>query len=155
MESEKNEEKFLRCKLEKIMKKKGLPLIEKNASVKRVLAELTKRTHVWVTDGKRSRKVVGVITEHDVLTILSPRRPAHIIGIPNMRTLHGKAEEVMTKGTISCTPDETVGGALNKMATHGVRRLPVVDRNGNILGEVTLHQIIKKFSATKGGNETS
>jgi len=152
MKSIKNEEKFYGCRLERIMKKKGLLLIEKNASVKRVLAELTKRTHVWVTESRRSRKVVGVITEHDVLSILSSRRPTYIVGMPRMKTLHHgkKAKEVMTKGVVSCTPNETVKGALDKMMIHGIRRLPVVDRDGNILGEVGLHQIINKFSAIKG-----
>lgn len=151
MEFRKADAKFYGCKLKEIMEGEDLPLIEKNANIKRVLAELVKRTHVWVTERRRSKKVVGVITEYDVLNILSPGMPTIQVGLPDMRTLHrGEAEEVMTKKIVSCAPDETVKGALDRMMTHDIRRLPVVDKDNNILGEVGLHQLIKKFSAIKG-----
>jgi len=41
-------------------------------------------------------------------------------------------------------PCEKVGDALNKMMDHRVRRIPVVE-NGEIVGEITLHHLIRKF----------
>ncbi len=62
--------KFYELKVEKIMQKRDVPLIEKDALIDRVLDILSKKTHVWVTEGKESKKIVGVITEHDILSIL-------------------------------------------------------------------------------------
>ena len=41
-------------------------------------------------------------------------------------------------------PCEKVGDALNKMRDHRVRRIPVVE-NSEIVGEITLHHLIRKF----------
>ena len=49
-----------------------LPLIEKDASIDRVLSILTKSDHVWVVESKGSKKLVGIITEHDILDIFPP-----------------------------------------------------------------------------------
>jgi predicted transcriptional regulator len=138
---------FYELAVEKIMQKKDVPLIEKNASIDRVLSILTKKTHVWVTETKKSKKVVGVITEHDVLSILSPHRPPYVFGMPDVRALHrGTAEEVMSRRLIKCSPKNTVKSVLEKMMRHGVRRLPVMERD-IIVGEVRLYHIIKRFIA--------
>lgn len=149
LEELKKIEEFYELAVEKIMEKKDLPLIEKNASIDRVLSTLTKETHVWVTESKRSKKIVGVITEHDVLSILASRRPRYVLGIPDMRSLHwGMAEDVMHRRVVKCGPKATIREALRKMMEHGVRRLPVI-KDDKIVGEVRLYHIIKKFSAFK------
>ena len=51
-----------------------LPLIEKDASIDCVLSILTESDHVWVVESKGSKKLVGIITEHDILDIFSPRK---------------------------------------------------------------------------------
>lgn len=140
--------KFYGLKVKEIMQKRGLPLIEKDAPVGRVLSLLPERTHVWVTESKRSRKIVGVITEHDVLSILAPGRPTYTFGLPNMRSPHwGTVEGIMSRRLIKCSPDGTMKDVLDKMMKHGVRRLPVMKRNNVIVGEIRLYHIIKKFSA--------
>lgn len=40
-----------------------LPLIEKDASIDRVLSILTGSDHVWIVESKGSKKLVGIITE--------------------------------------------------------------------------------------------
>ncbi|MBA7597364.1 hypothetical protein ES703_04367 [subsurface metagenome] len=142
--------KFYELKIEKIMQRKDVTLIEKDAPIDCILDILTKETHVWVAESKESKKIVGVITEHDALSILSPRRPPYMFGIPDMRALHrGTAEDIMSRRLVKCSPKDTVRDVLERMMRHGIRRLPVMKRN-NIVGEIRLHQIIKGYSAALG-----
>ncbi len=141
---------FYELKVENIMQRGDVPLIEKDAHVDRVLDILSKKTHVWVTEGKESKKIVGVITEHDVLSILSPRRAPYAFGLPDLRALHwGTAEGIMHRRLVKCGPKDTIGDALTKMREHGIRRLPVTKRNNIMVGEIRLFHIIKKYSAVR------
>ena len=139
---------FYEHKVEKIMQRRDVPLIEKDAPVDRVLDILSKKTHVWVTESKESKKIVGVITEHDILSILSPRRAPYAFGIPDLRTLHwGTAESIMHRRLVKCNPKDTIRDVLTKMREHGIRRLPVTRRNNIIVGEIRLFHIITRYSA--------
>jgi len=52
----------------------------------------------------------------------------------------------MCKKTVTSFPDEQIAAALMKMVKYRLRRLPVV-RDGFIVGELTLHQLIRKYYA--------
>ena len=129
-----------------------LPLIEKDASIDRVLSILTESDHVWVVESKGSKKLVGIITEHDILNIFSPTKKVSYFGLPDKKALHyetfEKAGHIMSRNPIRCSPDEKVKDALNKMVVHRIRRIPVVE-NDEIAGEITLHHLIRKFHAFK------
>lgn len=141
---------FYELKAEKIMQRRDVPLIEKNASVDRVLDVLSKKTHVWVTESKGSKKIVGMITEHDVLSILAPRMAPYAFGLPDLRALHwGTAESIMHRRLVKCGPNDTIRNVLTKMREHGIRRLPVTKRNNIIVGEIRLFNIIKRYSAAR------
>ncbi|KAF5414110.1 MAG: Zinc metalloprotease [Candidatus Methanogaster sp.] len=129
---------------------RDLPLIEKDASIDRVLSMLTVNDHVWVVESKGSRKLVGIITEHDILNVFSPRKKVSYFGLPDKRSLHyelfERAEQIMSGNPVRCKPDEDVEDALNKMVCHRIRRIPVV-QNDELIGAITLHQLIGKFCA--------
>lgn len=128
-----------------------MPLIEKDASIDFVLDILTGSDHVWVVESKGSKKLVGIITEHDILDIFSPRKEVSFFGFPSKKSLHyetfEKAAHIMSRNPIRCRPEEKVEDALNKMIDHKVRRIPVVE-NGEIIGEITIHHLIRKFHNT-------
>ena len=129
-----------------------LPLIEKHASLDRVLSILTESDHIWVVESIGSKKLVGIITEHDILDIFSPRKKVSYFGLPNKKALHyetfEKAGHIMSRNPIRCSPDEKVKDALNKMVVHRIKRIPVVENN-EIVGEITLHHLIREFYAFK------
>ena len=129
-----------------------LPLIEKDADIDRVLSVLTKSDHVWVVESRGGRKLVGIITEHDILNIFSPTKKVSYFGLPDKKALHyetfERAGHIMSRNPIGCSPDEKVKDALNKMMVHRIRRIPVVE-NDEIVGEITLHHLIRKFYAFK------
>ena len=49
-----------------------------------------------------------------------------------------RIREIMTRGVVSVTPDEDVREAAHKMANEQVRRLPVIDGTGSVIGMLSL-----------------
>ena len=73
-------------------------------------------------DGK---KLIGVLTDRDIVLKviaqgLDPRSTA--------------VSEVMTTDIVTCLPQESVEMAMEQMATRQVRRIPIVDRDGSLVG---------------------
>lgn len=126
------------------------PLIGKSASIYAAANKVCmKRRHVWVVEGKDSRKLVGVITEKDLLDVISPLPlRSYTIGLIRPKSLHHtefeKAEDIMAKPVIRCHPQTTVEEALRLMGRHGVRRLAVTE-NDEILGELSLTNVIHAY----------
>ncbi len=140
--------KFLETKVRNIMQKRRLPLIEQDVLVKDFLPFPMNRHHVWVTEVKGSKKVIGVLTEHDILHLLCPHKSIYSFGLPSMRSIYKeKIGDVMVRDVISCSSKDDVRDILREMHKHGIRRLPVIDRE-EIVGEVCLDHIIEKFSET-------
>ena len=147
---------FYELQVHQLMDKRvwDLPLIEKNEDIHHVLSILGGRNHIWVVDNKKDKNLVGVITEHDVLSVLAPKKfPSYVFGLPNISSIkHGTAniaEDVMCSKVIHCSSDDKVIDALMKMVKYNLRRLPVLEDN-KIVGEITLHHlIIKYYKATQ------
>ena len=144
---------FYKLKVNQLMDKRvwDLPLIEAKDDIHHVLAILGARNHIWVVKDKENKEIVGVITEHDVLSILAPKHfPSYVFGMPDISSIqHGTAktaEDVMRDRIIVCGPEEKIIDALTKMTKHRLRRLPVVN-DKKIIGELTLHQLIRKYYA--------
>jgi len=78
-----------------------------------------------VVDGK---KLIGVITDRDLV----------IRGYAEKRSGSASVEQVMSgEQVVSVSPDTSVDDAAKLMASHKVRRLPVVE-NGELLGVVAI-----------------
>jgi CBS domain-containing protein len=54
----------------------------------------------------------------------------------------------MTKAVISVPEDETIEGVARLLARHGISGLPVVDKNGMLIGMVTEYDLIAKTGPT-------
>jgi len=144
---------FYKLKASQIMDKRvwDLPMIKENEDIFHVLSILGARNHIWVVKDKESKELAGIITEHDVLSILAPKRlPNYVFGMPDVSSIkHGTAktaEDVMRHRIITCKPDDKIIDALMKMVKYNLRRLPVVE-DKKIVGELTLHQLIRKYYA--------
>lgn len=123
-----------------------LPLIEAGEAVTLVLSILDGKTHVWVVEDMDSKRLVGVITRHDILHVLAPARSKDsLFSVPDMhRGPEGTAADIMTRHPITCRPDESVADALTKMIRHNIRRLAVVE-DDVIAGELTLRNLVSKY----------
>lgn len=142
---------FYGLRVKQLMDKRvwDLPIVEKKEDISHVLNILGARNHIWVINDKENKELVGVITEHDILSILAPKEfPSYVFGMPDIRSIqHGTAktaEDIMHRKVISCGPDGKIVDALERMTTHKLRRLPVLEGK-KIIGEITLNQLIRKY----------
>ncbi|NUW39470.1 CBS domain-containing protein [Nonomuraea rhodomycinica] len=112
--------------------------------------------------------VVGVVSEADLLRKEEFREQFYREGYqPPLRarlrdrvgrerrraaeTAHGDtAAELMTSPAVTTTPDATTVEAARLMDGHGVKRLPVVDEDGRLVGVVSRHDLLKVFVRQDG-----
>jgi len=123
------------------------PFIEETAGWKEFLTMLSISAHAWVVNNIKNMKVVGVITEHDLLRVIIPgeRIKQKIVGPSRPDILHMDSivRDIMTYNPVMCSPEESVEDILKKLSTFNIRRLPVVDENKRLVGELTLQLLIK------------
>ena len=95
---------FYELRVHQLMDKRiwDLPLIEQKADIDYVLSILGGRNHIWVVNDKNDNILVGVITEHDVLSILAPKSfPSYVFGMPDIRSIkHGTAKTASTNNPL-------------------------------------------------------
>ena len=78
-----------------------------------------------VIDNEQSRKLVGIVTDRDLALKI-------VTGALDAKTTMVKT--VMTHKVVTCHADDDLQKALEAMAEHQLRRLPVVDDNHRIVG---------------------
>lgn len=142
------ETRFHNILVEKVMNRDP-PLIEQDASIREVAKIVGKENHVWVVEKKDRRRMVGVITEKDLLDIVSPLPlKSYTIGVITPRSLHHaefeKAGDIITKPVIKCHPAATLEEALRLMTKHRIRRLAVTE-DDEIIGELSLNIVIHTY----------
>ena len=91
-------------------------------------AELMKSNNIGsvpVIENEQTRKLVGIVTDRDLtLKIVAD-------GLDAKST---KVDAVMTRKVVTCHADDDLQKALDAMAEHQLRRIPVVDNDNKILG---------------------
>jgi CBS domain-containing protein len=143
-------EEFYRIETKEIMiPLHKTPYIEENAGWAVFLKKLSVRAHAWVVNNTEEMKVVGVVTEHDMLRSMIPpgQKKERMVGVPRAEILHRESvvQDIMTHNPVVCSPEETVADVLKKFSSFNIRRLAVVDENKKLLGEVTVQRLLKKL----------
>ena len=78
-----------------------------------------------VIENEQTEKLVGIVTDRDLaLRIIAEGRDAKST----------KVEAVMTRKVVSCLAGDDLQKALDAMAEHQLRRIPVVDNDNKVLG---------------------
>jgi CBS domain-containing protein len=72
-------------------------------------------------------RVEGIITDRDILIRLVAE------GRDAATTL---AHDIMSRDVVTCSPEDEVEAVLNDMELHQIRRMPVVDQDGKLIGMV-------------------
>jgi CBS domain-containing protein len=57
-----------------------------------------------------------------------------------------RAQEVMTRNPVTCRADNDVQVALDAMASHQVRRIPVVDDKNQVVGIISQSDVATRVS---------
>ena len=78
-----------------------------------------------VIENHQNKKLLGIITDRDIaLKVVADKRD---VGST-------RAQEVMTRNPVTCRADYDLQVALDSMASHQVRRIPVVDDKNQVVG---------------------
>jgi CBS domain-containing protein len=98
-------------------------------------------------------KVVGIVTEGDFLRQEANRDQPYRLSLLEALFGEGGAEpavetvgEVMTEPVITITPDATVSEAARVMSHRRVKRLPVLDDGGNLIGVISRADVVNAFT---------
>ena len=90
--------------------------------------------HLLVMDGS---KLVGIVTDRDVRSHLSPRVGTLIESTSDRATLESKLHQVMTRNLITVSPDTSIAEAASLILEHKIGCLPVIDRDDFTIGIIT------------------
>ena len=91
-------------------------------------AELMKNENIGsipVIENEQTQKLVGIVTDRDLALKIVARA---------LDARSTKVETVMTHKLVTCHADDDLQKALDAMAEHQLRRIPVVDNNNKIVG---------------------
>ena len=91
-------------------------------------------------------RLEGVLTDRDVLYRVVAR---------GLDCAAVRVRDVLTTPVLSCRPEDDVRNAMDLMAAHHVRRLPVRDAAGRVVGWVTLADISRRLLLDSGALQTA
>ncbi len=80
---------------------------------------------VIVVENEQTRKLVGIVTDRDLAL--------KIVG-EGLDAKSTTVQAVMSQDVVTCRADDDLQKALDAMAEHQLRRIPVVDNHNKILG---------------------
>jgi CBS domain-containing protein len=130
----------------------GVVAAHEGAQFKEIVDALVRNRISAVPVIDADRRVVGVVTEADLMARLAGGRlvlPAgHLLSAPGERRAKLRAttaRELMTTPPVVTTPYTTVQEAAELCARSRVRRLPVVDEQGVLVGIVTRGDLLRVF----------
>ena len=99
-------------------------------------------------------KLIGIVSEGDFIRREAGRERPH--GVSLLDAVFGEGElepvgaetvaEVMTRSVVTITPEATVGEAARVMGRRNVKRLPVVDLEGDLVGIVSRADVVGAFT---------
>ena len=81
-----------------------------------------------VIEDEQTMKLIGIVTDRDLaLQVVAPERDASTTQV----------EDVMTYEVITCRASDDVQKAVDAMAQHQLRRMPVIDSDHRIVGIIS------------------
>jgi len=93
-----------------------------------------------VIDNRNGRHVpIGIVTDRDIVVNGLASDPEHITYL--------LVSDLMQRDLVTARDRDTVDEALKKMQEHGIRRLPIVDTTGALVGILTLDDVLQYVTA--------
>jgi len=81
-----------------------------------------------------NQKCVGIFTERDAIRIIASEIP-----------LDTTIDQVMTKNVATIGEEASLEEARRLVISHGIRHLPVVDRNGELTGLLSVRKLLDEL----------
>ena len=109
-------------------------IVRTDAPVSRAvdLMRARKTSAVVVVDRNRTRRVVGIFTEHDLVER----------ALPSRRWASAKVSRYMTPSPETLRPQDPIAYAVNRMSAGGFRHVPLVDGEGRAVGIVSASDLL-------------
>ena len=124
--------KRLYLRVADLVGKNQIPSVQKDAEVKKVIVEISKKM-LGVTAVLDGEKVVGIVTDGDIRRMLNKH--------DNIKDL--KAEDIMTNNPKTIPANTLAIKALEHMQKKGISQLLAMD-NGTYVGVIHLHNLINE-----------
>jgi CBS domain-containing protein len=102
-----------------------------------------------------ARRIVGILTDGDLLarlglpdaSVLSALTAAELgRELDALRRSGQTVADLMVSPVVTTTEDAAIADAMRVMATHGIKRLPVVDQSGRIVGVVSRVDVLRAMA---------
>ncbi len=109
-------------------------------------AELMLRADSGILPVVADGTLVGVVTDRDLFIALGTR---------NLRASDLRIGDVAQERVWACSANDEVRSALEIMNTNRVRRLPVVDDAGRVVGMLSMNDLLLETGAAKNVQQTA
>jgi CBS domain-containing protein len=118
-----------------ILSRKGNDVVtaDPNASLGEIVKTLAARRIGAVVVTGADRRIVGILSERDVVRVLAEKGPA---------VLETPIGEIMTRKVTTCSARDTVSELMERMTEGKFRHLPVVEQ-GRLTGIISIGDIVK------------
>lgn len=100
--------------------------------------------HLLVVD--ESDHLCGVISDRDVLRVLSPFLDTRSESIRDVRSLERPAREMMREDPITGSPDMPIAEAASLLLDNDISSLPVIDDDTELCGIVTTKDLLRYYT---------
>jgi CBS domain-containing protein len=107
--------------------------VEPNATLSSVVALLAERRIGAVLILGVDRRLVGIVSERDIVRALAERGAA---------ALDDPVSRIMTRQVSTCTEGETISSIMERMTAGKFRHIPVVDQ-GRVVGIISIGDVVK------------
>jgi CBS domain-containing protein len=96
-----------------------------------------------VCEGDGAKRVIGYVTDRDIVirAVAAGRNP-----------LEMKVSDVMSHPVASVAPDDYLDSALRILEENKIRRIPVVDHQGSLVGVLSQADIARNTSPSLSGH---
>ena len=133
---------------------KNVIAVKKDTKVSELIEILSKNRISGVPVVDEENRVVGIVSEAD---LLFTTKTGKIRGLRDfLKRLIGeeystlttplpgdlKVEDIMTSPVITASPDMDIEEASKILSEKRIKRLPVVDKNGKLIGIITRHDLV-------------
>jgi CBS domain-containing protein len=126
-------------------------IVSSGTSYHDVAALMSERKVTAVPVLDHGRRVIGIISEADLIRRQERRFSRAGTGLPRRRRRELAqaraltAARLMTTPPITIHPDAPLGAAARQLNGHRIRRMPVVDSDGRLLGIVSRRDLLRVF----------
>ncbi len=117
---------------------KSVVTARENTTLERAIEMLYRRHIGSIVVVDKDQKCRGIFTERDAIRAVAQKIP-----------LTTPLKKVMTKNVITIREGATLSEAMGTVASKGVRHLPVVDRQGKIVGMLSIRGFLDELFSIK------